>query len=837
MNVNSELQATHRLNDKRSCAGERNESRKKRKLMLNVRDFLDVEASEDESLDEEESENESSVPGFSDESDTSARDGYLGRGTSLTTPVGDGLTLDDRMTSIINRYEAAADAQDRREPGFENEEVAALAERFQRIPTDSDPFFWRVRVQDGSEEETFWTLQDRLRALPGLAYAIVLPPRGRMWIGVESISRTNVEELCKNLSTIRHPLEILLVPVNERVAESESTVVICLVPRLLVKNGIHASGDMNEDERKRPRRKRLPRLLHPKAIGDHTEIMEIAPRMDPNVWWQPGSRQELILVEDGIYRFAKERKGDNQYIPPFALFKVPAEALCSSGVTPRLRELKLFVEGMAIGSNLLDFPAPSREFIRWTYERYVAFPVEIGNRVEVDLKPGKVWGTIVDVRFDEVVVRTNDMRKEIQVDTDCLRRFYEIGDAVKVVQGSDVDREGWIVNVEDDELAVFNSALKEEFHVKTWQVVPHDNFEWRFPHKFQVGDVVRVNSPRSPHHGVTGKFAVPSWFLDLDKTPDSSKPGGSVERSCSSYDRYDELVNTWVVITGKKADKGLFGRIQKNLGNQIMHVEARSGAKVVDVHVDFLITAQDGGRDLRQYHVGHHHTPVFQGYSIPNFQRQPERPERATTPMPTPEEQVEIEETPEIPTMPSESTAPDSEVLPVNWVMKHGLISKQVYAHVCNTKPDPFCGGGGFAKGKNEGDTAMILSGEVLDEILVHIRKQTVRIPARFLFPKRPTSKGQAVVIISGEMAGETYVTRDASVKIRIYRLDDTGISYSRLRHPITADSELSFEVVTATLHSTLNAALLGVSSSGYGPRHGIACITIASRHVTMQDV
>ncbi|KAF8329944.1 hypothetical protein F5887DRAFT_1163193 [Amanita rubescens] len=60
------------------------------------------------------------------------------------------------------------------------------------------------------------------------------------------------------------------------------------------------------------------------------------------------------------------------------------------------------------------------------------------------------------------------------------------------------------------------------------------------------------------------------------------------------------------------------------------------------------------------------------------------------------------------------------------------------------------------------------------------------------------------------------------NVKIRIYRLDD---------------SELSFEVVTATLHSTLNAALLGVSSSGYGPRHGIACITIASRHVTMQDV
>ncbi len=80
---------------------------------------------------------------------------------------------------------------------------------------------------------------------------------------------------------------------------------------------------------------------------------------------------------------------------------------------------------------------------------------------------------------------------------------------------------------------------------------------------------------------------MPPWFLELDN-PSIVKTGdGGSERL---YDRYDELVNTWVIVTGNRGDKGLFGRIQKNLGNQIMRVEASSGAKVVDKHVDLLVT-------------------------------------------------------------------------------------------------------------------------------------------------------------------------------------------------------------------------------------------------------
>ena len=35
-----------------------------------------------------------------------------------------------------------------------------------------------------------------------------------------------------------------------------------------------------------------------------------------------------------------------------------------------------------------------------------------------------------------------------------------------------------------------------------------------------------------------------------------------------------------------------------------------------------------------------------------------------------------------------------------------------------------------------------------------------IMIPARFLFPQIPTSKGQDVVVISGENVGEQFLTR-----------------------------------------------------------------------------
>ena len=61
-----------------------------------------------------------------------------------------------------------------------------------------------------------------------------------------------------------------------------------------------------------------------------------------------------------------------------------------------------------------------------------------------------------------------------------------------------------------------------------------------------------------------------------------------VESPSGLYDRCKELVNTWVFVCGKHHEKGLYGRVRESLGNHLLSVEARSGARLVDIHVDFL---------------------------------------------------------------------------------------------------------------------------------------------------------------------------------------------------------------------------------------------------------
>ena len=372
-------------------------------------------------------------------------------------------------------------------------------------------------MKAGQELESFALLNNRLQSHPELAMSLILPAACRMGIGVESSSRAHVEKLCRDISTIRHPLDISLVPVEERVSwlrcrsmalhvsspswvrlrkasvlknmdvnqnilkyagdlvfvhemQSGHMADICLIPRLPVAIGSsNISRNPNGAERTKCQTKRMPRLLHPKAIGEPQALMDMAHLLDPNVFWYPGRRHRLQTIGPGIYRL--DTKDGDEYIPPFAVFAVPVEALHTDDVAPKLSELNLFAEGMAIGAKELNFPAPSPEFMRWSYEFHVAAPIEIGNKVEVNMKPGTVRGIVDDVHFDQVSIRMNGTQEYITVDAEHVRRFYEVGDAVKVMKSSHLsDREGWVVSTDDDQVAVFDRALKEEVRMPVFSL-------------------------------------------------------------------------------------------------------------------------------------------------------------------------------------------------------------------------------------------------------------------------------------------------------------------------------------------------------------------------------
>ena len=103
-------------------------------------------------------------------------------------------------------------------------------------------------------------------------------------------------------------------------------------------------------------------------------------------------------------------------------------------------------------------------------------------------------------------------------------------------------------------------------------------------------------------------------------------------------------------------------------------------------------------------------------------------------------------------------------VIDEDWPMKHNLITKHIYVHVHNTDPQ-FVYGHHFANGFYEGEQGMIMEDQ--DDfqircnwrIKVAVKQRWVTMLLCHLFYKMPTLKGQLVVVISDDHAGEVYVT------------------------------------------------------------------------------
>jgi hypothetical protein len=370
-------------------------------------------------------------------------------------------------------------------------------------------------MKDGTEEESFYLLDERLQTQPRLALAVFLPPGGQKWICVESGCREYVEKLCVDLSTFPHPLQIYLVPVEERLTwlkwqhwgrqitapawgrlkrrselkellskdtkmderilkyandlvyvdgTTESTVFLYIVPLLPVPM-LKGEDNSNTPEKT----KRMQRLLQP-LLGNPVVARQAPPAahvMDPTVWWYPDIRYDLELINFPVYRLTKPGshgrrpvKGGDDFVLPFAFYEVPHAVLRSERAIPKLNELNMFAEGMTIGGQIFQFVNPHPDFMRWTYENHIAACVEIGQKVEANVEGGMKRGIIDDIFLDEVTLRINDT-EQVGIDARWVRRFYEVGDKVKVVKASNLNREGWVVSIREGEIEVFDLDAKE----------------------------------------------------------------------------------------------------------------------------------------------------------------------------------------------------------------------------------------------------------------------------------------------------------------------------------------------------------------------------------------
>jgi transcription elongation factor len=90
-------------------------------------------------------------------------------------------------------------------------------------------------------------------------------------------------------------------------------------------------------------------------------------------------------------------------------------------------------------------------------------PLKQGHKVEVQMTHrGLVRGVIEDTKFEYFTMRVVDTGEILEdVDAKSLRRFYEVGDAVRVIKSTNQDHKGWVLDTKADVVDVVDRHMKE----------------------------------------------------------------------------------------------------------------------------------------------------------------------------------------------------------------------------------------------------------------------------------------------------------------------------------------------------------------------------------------
>ena len=146
----------------------------------------------------------------------------------------DSQRVNSRLVAVIEHYESHPKAgEELKDSAHKEDDIDSLAEHLTHIPDVMDPNIYIVHVhvglfhdvpksvtdshthKDGKAIDTIFLLQERLWRCPQLTLLVFLPSGSRQWVAIESTSMKNVQDLCFNMFTIHHPLEISLIPVEQ----------------------------------------------------------------------------------------------------------------------------------------------------------------------------------------------------------------------------------------------------------------------------------------------------------------------------------------------------------------------------------------------------------------------------------------------------------------------------------------------------------------------------------------------------------------------------------------------------------------------------------------------
>ncbi|XP_059170624.1 transcription elongation factor SPT5-like [Physella acuta] len=357
----------------------------------------------------------------------------------------------------------------------EGEEMSDEITQQGRLPGVKDPNLWVVKCRMGEEKSTVVHLLRKMIAFqfteePLQIKSVVAKEGLKGYIYIEAYKQTHVKQAIQGIGNLRMGFyKQEMVPIREMtdvlkvVKETAS-----LKPKAWVrlKRGIYkddlAQVDFVNSSQNEVELKLIPRIDYTKPRG----IMRNSSNQD-NKKRKRRPVQKLFDV-DAIRSIGGEVTSDgdflmfegNRYNRKGFLFKIFAmSAIVAEGIKPTLAELEKFEdqpEGMQV------------ELIPEKQESEIAHTMAPGDIVVVaEGELQHLQGKVIKVDGNKITIlpKHEDLKDPLEFPYNELKKFFKMGDHVKVISGRYEGDTGLIVRVEENMIVLFSDLTMHELKV------------------------------------------------------------------------------------------------------------------------------------------------------------------------------------------------------------------------------------------------------------------------------------------------------------------------------------------------------------------------------------
>ncbi|KAI1289197.1 Transcription elongation factor SPT5 [Halotydeus destructor] len=372
------------------------------------------------------------------------------------------------------------------------------------MPGVKDPNLWMVKCKIGEEKMTVLQLMRKFIAYkdseePLLIKSVVAPEGIKGLIYIEAYKQTHVKQAIEGLGNLRPGLwKQTMVPIHEMTDVLRVTKEQAHIKRgqwVRVKRGIYkddlAQVDYVDTAQGMVHLKLIPRIDYTRKRGALRSKDEDQENLKRKRGKRPVAKQFDVgaihaiggdVPTDGDFSIFE----GNRYRRGFLYKNFPMSAILVDGVKPSLSELDKFEnqEGTEVAETMVA-EGKSHQFA-------TGDNVEVTEGELMNL-PGKVIA--VDGNKITMIPKHEDLKEPLEFQAHELKKYFNVGDHVKVMEGLYEGDTGLVVRVDEKHIVLFSDLTMHEIKVlpKDLQICTDMATGVDSLGQFQLGDLVQID--------------------------------------------------------------------------------------------------------------------------------------------------------------------------------------------------------------------------------------------------------------------------------------------------------------------------------------------------------